>query len=87
MMSVDTSLEAWRNVQEGLSKRQTTVYHAIRKLGSVTNAEISKYLQIPINSVTPRTGELKDLGLIVRHERRECQVTKNNAYSWRVVNA
>ena len=53
-----TSIDAFNSVKKQLSQRQETVYKAIQRLRQCTNIEISEYLKIPINQVTPRTNEL-----------------------------
>lgn len=81
-----TSLDAFDQLkQEGsLSKRQEEVYIAITELHGATNTEISTYLQIPINTVTPRTNELVKLGLVKAIADRLCRVTGRRALVWGV---
>jgi len=67
---IDTSLEAYNSILPDLSKKQKVVMGALFLLnGSATNEEISTYLQWPINTITPRTGELLKQRLIARGEK------------------
>ena len=59
-MIQETSLEAWRAIQEKLSDRQKVVLWAFRSQGPMTNEEISNFLNWPINYVTPRVLELRN---------------------------
>jgi len=81
----DTSILAYTDIKPELGDRQQKVYDAIKKLGCPTNLEISKYLKIPINSITPRTNELVEQGLVVLCEKRPCTFTGRTCCSWRVV--
>jgi hypothetical protein len=59
-----TSLLAFREVQQVLGLRQQQVYDAIHKFGLATDKMISDETHLPINCVTPRRLELADLGKI-----------------------
>jgi len=60
----ETSKEAYESIQGQLGERQQQVLEAFRELGPSTNKTISQHLGIPINSITPRTKELRTKGLI-----------------------
>jgi len=59
-----TSLQAFEQVQEHLGENQNAVYDVIRRIGPCSNKDIALFLQWPINCVTPRTLELRKLGLV-----------------------
>lgn len=84
-MMINTSLDAWEQVKQTLSKRQKVVYDIIQKHPNHTSAEIGCILRCHTNSSAPRITELKKLGKIFRVERRMCSVTKGNAWTWRSV--
>lgn len=46
--------------------------------------ELAQKLGWSINRVTPRVLELRQLEVLEEANRRKCQVTGNNAYSWRL---
>lgn len=88
-MSIDTSLEAWFKVKSELNNRQNAVLDAIQhiiytKNTCPTNLEISHYMRIPINCITPRTNELRKLGRLFLNGKRFCKITGNLARTWRV---
>ena len=47
-----------------LSTKQRKVFEAIRILGITTDRKLAMFLHWPINTVTPRRGELAKLGVI-----------------------
>lgn len=61
-----TSLEAYRSITNSLGHKQRMVMGCIILNGPQTNEEVSKYLHWPINTVTPRVGELVKIGLLKR---------------------
>ena len=64
--SQKTSLEAYfAFTNEMLGERQRIVLRAIQELGPVSDKQIAFVLGWPINTVTPRRGELVDMGLVV----------------------
>ena len=80
----ETSLTAYRDIEASLGMRQQTVYKAIKYLGCPTNLEISRFKKIPINQVTPRVFELREKGVVVECEKRECSVSGRVVLSWRI---
>lgn len=83
-MLVDTSLEAWVKAKPKLGKLHSLVFEAIQKYPEHTTAELGAILHIPTQSIAGRPGELLTKGLVKRVEKRECAVTKNNAWTWSV---
>ena len=82
-MVTETSILAYVEVLQNLGARQLLVLKAIDKLSSCNNLMISKYLNLPINSVTPRVNELRKKGLIVKDTIRKCPYTKRMTQFWR----
>jgi len=80
-----TSLEAYSRIKKELGKRQQEIYDGFLGNGSCTNLELSKFLGIPINQITPRTNELVKQGYVKEYEKRKCSVSGRNAISWRVI--
>jgi hypothetical protein len=83
MGSADTSLWAYELACKDLGAKQKQVLDALRFFQDATNAEIAARLEWPVNRVTPRTGELVKMGLILKVERRTCKVTNGTAWSLR----
>ena len=83
-MYTETSLEALNNIKKELGDRQLQVLKAFKKLEYATNTMISNYLNLPINSVTPRTFELRRKGLVERSHISRCPITKNTSTYWKI---
>lgn len=83
-MIQDTSAEVYfKNVYPNLGHRQAVVLHHLRNASvALTNAEIAAALVRPINEITPRTNELRKIGLVIDAGRRECRITGNSAHQW-----
>lgn len=60
----DTSLLAYEELRPVLNYRQQQVLKIIQNYPNISDLEISQLLGWPINSVTPRRGELEKLNLI-----------------------
>lgn len=82
---IDTSQNAWQIVKPKLGKLHAKVYEAIVEYPLHTTAELGLILRIHTQSIAGRPGELSKKGLIRRVEKRECAVTKNQAWTWRAV--
>ncbi len=86
-MVQNTSVQAYWNIEEDLGERQALVYNTIKNSPrSLTNTEIAKILNIPINTVTPRTNELVMQKLVEEKEKRKCDVTGRLAITWGIGN-
>lgn len=59
-----TSYAAWESIQVELSAKQKVELWAFRSQGDKTNDEMADFLGWPINTVTPRTGELVKKGYV-----------------------
>ena len=80
-----TSLDAFNEIKPELGDRQKMVLYGIKQLGCPTNLELSKYLNIPINQITPRTNELVKYGIVIECEKRECSISHRIVWSWRII--
>lgn len=80
-----TSRSAYYEIQPTLGNRQHVVLDCIREYGPITNTEISVKLKIPINAITPRTKELRKLGLVSSSGKRTCNVTGKTCLVWEAV--
>jgi hypothetical protein len=83
-MIQDTSLEIFlKKIYPNLNARQRVVLHYLRNVGAArTNEEIRTALNVPINHITGRVKELRDLGLVIDAGRRRCEITGNNVHVW-----
>ena len=78
-----TSLKAYADVLETLGDRQIQVYKAIKDLRSANNLMIAERVGLPINSVTPRVKELRDLGVVRAHHKAYCPKTQRLTIFWK----
>jgi Predicted transcriptional regulator len=76
----DTSIEAYRKLRN-LGARQRQVLDLITA-EPMSNMDLSKTLGVPINQVTPRTKELRDLGLVEARARKICPYTHRRVIVW-----
>jgi len=81
----NTSLLAFEEIRENLGERQEQVYFTIKKLGHATNSMIAKELNLPINSITPRTHELRNKKLVGFAFTSKCPITNRLAMFWKVL--
>lgn len=84
-MLADTSIQAYESILPELGERQLQVLNAFRKLEYATNAMVAKELNLPINSVTPRSLEIRKKGLIERSHISTCPVTRGRAQFWHII--
>ena len=79
-----TSLQAYADIMPELPDRQRQVYEFICRHGkSVTNGEIAYYTGLAINVVTPRSYELRQLGMILFAGKRPCVITGRMCMTWK----
>lgn len=70
-----TSLVSYFEVLNTLSKRHKEVLIAIKELKLANNLMVSKYLNLPINSITPRMNELRAKGILIYYKTMACPFT------------
>ncbi len=89
MTMQSTSLEAYEEVKKTLSKKQITVFNALKQYNSrtFTNTELAECLGWPINTVTPRIFELRQKSLVKEGCKRRCGITHRTAIAWRIKRA
>lgn len=81
-----TSLLAYFDVKKVLGKKQDALYQAIIQNGfPLTNGELAEKLKWPINTVTPRMKELRDMGIVRSYGLRPCRTTGRVCNMWEVV--
>ncbi len=79
----DTSTQAYHeDVKPTLNARQNVIIQALRHKDQVTNNELAYTLGWPINTVTPRIFELREMGLVIEHCRRPDKNTRRRSICW-----
>src|SRR5438128_919505 len=65
MLATDTSTAAFDSIRDQLSEKQRKVRLILQKFGPMDNEAIARALEWPINTVTPRIKELRELGVVI----------------------
>jgi len=81
-MIQQTSLQSYQEILPDLGERQRVIYQAIRRYQPVSNGDLSRILQIPINSVTPRVKELREKYLVIRVGTKRDRLTQKTVMMW-----
>ena len=84
-MVEETSLRAYIEIKDDLGRRQKQVYDCLRQIQPATNLMISKKLNLPINSITPRTKELRNKRMVGVAFVDNDLNTGRHAIYWKVV--
>lgn len=84
MAVTETSRKSYRKLND-LGNRQREVHKAIGELGTASNREIAKYLDKPVNEITPRVKELREYGFVAEHGKKWDKETNRNVIAWCVV--
>lgn len=84
-MIQDTSLEAYTQIKPYLSACQEEIFSFMQTYRDrdFTNKQLAWELRKPINTVTPRVLELRDLGLVV-FSKYVLQENGRRAMAWKV---
>ena len=77
-----TSVDSFKQIIPKISSRQNQIMYILRTYGSLCNREICEIARLPINSVTPRVKELRDLNLVVKKDVKKDIVTDRNVIVW-----
>lgn len=77
-----TSLDAYNIISLELSERQNEVYEIIKEFGPISNSDISRKLGLPINSITPRVYELREIGIVIRQGTTKDKLTSMTVIVW-----
>lgn len=83
-MLAQTSLEAFKSIQDKLTERQSDVLEAIEEIAPATNNMIAEHLGWTINRITPRVKELRMKNKVELSHRGK-DITGNNANYWQPV--
>lgn len=67
-----------------LADKQQRIYDTMYLRDDWTNTELAEHLDLPINQITGRTFELRQMGLVISSRKRQCLVTKMIVQAWKV---
>lgn len=85
MYDFNTSMPAYLEALTNINEKQKKVLHAIHHLGVCNDHQIAEFLTWPINRVTPRRGELIDVGLIETAFRGKDFETGRTVNFWKAI--
>lgn len=60
----ETSIQAYHEEQPNIGRRQMQVLQAFKAYGPMNNRIVAARLDLPVNQITPRTFELRNMGLL-----------------------
>jgi DNA-binding MarR family transcriptional regulator len=79
-----TSREAFASIRTTIGPMQAAVYRSIDRNVSICNMDIAEDLGMPINSVTGRTKELRDMNLVEEDEKIYHPKTGRLVITWKI---
>ena len=84
-MIQDTTVTTYyEKVKPSLGDRQKVIWTALNEREDWTNSELASHLDWPINTVTPRVKELREIDIVEPAGKRICRVTGLRVNAWRV---
>lgn len=83
-MIQQTSLLAFESIKDSLEPKQRQVYNVIKQLKTACNLDIAEYLRLPINSITGRVYDLRELGLVELSHKDVCPKTGRLVIYWSI---
>lgn len=85
-MIQETTLDSYRKLkQEGkIQTRERQLFLLLKGYGNKTDRQMAIFLNLPINSITPRRNELVKKGLVEEKGKRFDLVTNRTVILWGV---
>ena len=80
----ETSLEAFESIRSDIGKMQELMLTTIYANPGMSNHDISRYLCLEINKVTPRVKEIRDMGLVYCSGTKRDRLTGRRVLCWRI---
>jgi hypothetical protein len=78
----ETSIESYRSLGN-LGPKQAEVYNLIARTGEACNQLLADHLAIPVNRITGRVYELRDMGLVEEAYRAPWEPTGRTVSWWK----
>lgn len=75
---------SYDDIIDKLPQARKEVFDVIKRRGEVSNEEIAEELKKYPHQITPRTGELRDLGLVEISSIGKSHRSKKSVCRWRV---
>ena len=80
-----TSLEAFDILKPNLGDMQRTIYELLKVYPDCSNLDISLLAHKPINCITPRVFELRNMGLVICSGYKQDPFTNKKVMTWQTV--
>jgi DNA-binding IclR family transcriptional regulator len=88
-LATETRDLSYKEVREGVCPKQAAVLDVLKHkrffTDDMTNNEIAHALGWPINSVTGRVYELREMALVEPSDKRSCRITGRTCMAWKPV--
>lgn len=79
-----TSRQAFASIKTTIGPKQSAVYNSIDRNVSICNMDIAEDLGLPINSITGRTKELREMNLVEEDEKVIHPKTGKTVIKWKI---
>jgi DNA-binding IclR family transcriptional regulator len=90
-LAIETRNQSYKDVQDGVCPKQAAVLDTLKNkrffTDDMTNNEIAHALGWPINSVTGRVYELREMALVEPSDKRPCRISGRTCMAWKPVSA
>lgn len=86
-LALDTRNEAYHRILPTISPRARAAFNLLLQHGPMSNTELSRRMNLPINIITTLTYRLRsdDVRLVKKHEKIVCPYTGYKVWTWRVI--
>lgn len=88
-MKRNVSARTFRAIDKSgmLSSSRMAIFATLCQNGTLTASEISSFLDVPRDSVSPRLAELARMGIVEKAGKKSCEATGTVATTWTALNA
>lgn len=83
-MMRQTSMDAYHSIKPKIGKKQQIIFDQLQ-CGAATFQELSAFLRVPINEITPRVRELNEKGWVSAVDTKKNPRTGKTCTVWGVV--
>ena len=84
-LATSTRNAVYVELLDTLGEKQKRVYNLLCRRSDLTNREIAAELQVPVNCVTGRVYELRQIGIVEPSIKRMCRFGRKVVQAWRIV--
>jgi len=81
-MVTETSIQSYKEIKENIGSKQKIVLNALKTLEVANNKMIANFTKFPINSVTGRMNELREMKLVTYSHDAPCPYSKRKTMFW-----